>query len=396
MEDSDNSYLLNSNEKDTRWILFYTRLAGQIDLFFNAICTPVGILSNLAAYYIYSRPNLNHCNIGILSRCLCVINIITLFYALFIQQSYQLFGFDFSTYSDTSCQFLMYSRRLIRAFPPMMETLITVDRFVFIVLPCSLVARFLAQRANLAFIIYVIIFFYMLIHIENLYYYIHTSSVNDTASSSFIQHRHHPTNLTNRLCVAPYNIVLAGDVIMILLRSFIPITIMLILNWLIVRKLMNSRKVIAKNLIRSSNNILKRDSVCTTINKRNSTKREARLTKSIILMNVTFIIFNVPTSIVYAIRHAYLISDATTELDLIKLEFAWTIGFNLTTLYYASFFVLSLYFNKLFRVEARQIMHPPTAKVNPIISTTTAADSNISNANPILISFKNLNASSNA
>jgi ABC-type sulfate transport system permease subunit len=149
-------------------------------------------------------------------------------------------------------------------------------------------------------------------------------------------------------CTALPHIRLASDIILIVLRSFLPLTIMLVLNSIVIHRLQRPERRQAKR---------RRSGTCSQ-----AVSRDRRFSVTVLLMNLAFAIFNLPITLVYIVRHAYTDSwwldrkAPPSRLLLAKLDLAWSLSFNLTSLYYVLFAFLHMYFNKLFRREVMEIL----------------------------------------
>jgi hypothetical protein len=90
-------------------------------------------------------------------------------------------------------------------------------------------------------------------------------------------------------------------------------------------------------------------------------KKDFQFTKSVLQMNFIFMIFNIPTAIVYIIKDAYIYSSLTSDRETVHiqttfLKLVWSICFDFATFYYVIFVFLNYHFNKLFRKEVKLIL----------------------------------------
>lgn len=172
----------------------------------------------------------------------------------------------------------------------------------------------------------------MLVNSGNLFYYVKKSNYSK-----------------EKKCTGDMGIQLYSDLILILFRTIIPIFTMGILSILIIRKLSQINRIRKKaaSPYQAHRN-----------NSHGSAHKDHQFTFTVVSMNFVFILFNIPTTLVYIVRHIYLIiSKSNTDANLIaKMDLMWTISFNLGTLYFSSFFLLNTIFNKLFRAEVFKLM----------------------------------------
>jgi hypothetical protein len=299
------------------WETYYSNLSDEVDFHFNVILCPFGVIANLLAFLVFTRKRLNTTNMGFFYRMLTFTNITNLLFVLFFMEAKGLFGFDFYTHSNLSCEFIMYGRRLVRELNPMLEALLTTSRFLDVTFPY----RFGFMRknnANILLIVCTVMACYLLLNMTNLYYFV---------------------DREKQVCTASEGVVLASDIILIVLRSFLPLAIMFVLNSFLIRKLLSST----------------RTKQCQT------PKRDQRFSFTVILMNATFTVFNLPVTLVYIVKHSYLtfadhVGSEPSVVFLARLDFAWSMSFNVTSLYYVLFAFLHLYFNKMFRSEVARLV----------------------------------------
>src|SRR5690606_38056621 len=82
--------------------------------------------------------------------------------------------------------------------------------------------------------------------------------------------------------------------------------------------------------------------------------KDNQFTRTLLTLNLKFMIFNLPKALVYIVRDAYMFSgkvDDYFDVDLALIELFWFIAFNIATFYYIIYFFLNIYFNKLFHTE---------------------------------------------
>jgi hypothetical protein len=312
------------------WNVYYTNLTNTMNFYFFAFAMPIGALSNLLAFVTYSRKRLNKTNIGYFNRWIAFANIITLLFS-FMMNSGLYFPFDVNTFSTPSCQFIMYGRKTMRELSPMLEVLFTFDRYLNVVYPSK--SQFLKKNRNIFFMIMVITVILLLVNIENLYFYV------DTSHTQFVTVDNETKIYTSKSCTANQWITISSDLVVDSFRCFIPVVLMSVFSFLILRKLKQSSKV------RS------------TINRTQSSQesRDSQFTKTLIHLNACFIVFTMPIAIVYIIKDTYLYTFKA-DLTYFIMNFAWNVAFNFSTIHYVAFFFLNFYFNQLFRRECLTVM----------------------------------------
>jgi hypothetical protein len=346
-------------------IIYLADMTKQINTYFTYIFIPIGLISNLLTFMIYSSSKLNTnnnnnrsaitpkaTNMTLFGRFLAISNVITLLHYLLVIQSNLIFDFDFSTYSDESCRFLMYTRRSIHSLSPLVETMTVFDRFLSVV--CfnkkkkRVFKRFKSKKLGLFLLTALIYLIYLMLNVENLFYYVQTDILNYTLN-------HTNKRLQYKQCLATQNIELFAEVVLILFRSFLPIAFMIIFNALIIKELYKYSFIRRQQQQRKFKNETKKTS---TINIENSIKRDSKFTKNVIIMNSFFILFNLPTSIVYIVKNSlrFLYNNQIfykSKLFFAQIRFARMITFNFSIIYYVLFFWFNFYFNRLFRQQVK-------------------------------------------
>jgi hypothetical protein len=337
------------------WYLYYNQIASSINYYFAISMVPVGVILNGLAFLIASRKSLNKTNMGFFIRSLSTSNLVTLLFSLFFMQSRLLFNFDFYTYSDVSCRFIMYTRRSIRVLSPMIETLFTVDRFLAVMFPKKF--EFLKKNRNVLLSILVIVAIDLISNTLNAFNHV------EEISTQFVDSNGLTRMYSKKICTSSDAISFTSDVILIFMRVLIPLAVMGSLNFLICRKLVTSRQSIHSS-----------GSASIKANK------DRQFTKNLVLMNVAFIAFNLPKAITYFVKdiiHESVFNEGPFNAEEAKLTMYWYITFNISTFYYVIYFPLNVYFNKLFRREVlATICHVPH---NHISSDTFSATRKTSN-----------------
>jgi hypothetical protein len=316
----------------------YDQITKTIDYYFTLFAIPVGIIGNVFTFLIFSRRALNqNTSMGFFNRFLSMSNIITLCFIMFFMQSDLLFRFNFYTYSDSTCKFIIYTRRLIREASPTLEMLVCVDRFLVVIFPAKF--ALMRKNVNIFFVIIAILLVYSFLNIGNLFFEVRSEQFSILLSNKSV------LNITEKSCHAQTTeLELLSDIILIMLRSFLPLTVMFTLNAIIITKLHTNNK------FKTSKN-----------GESSKSKKDFQFTKSVLQMNFVFMIFNIPTAIVYIIKDAYIYSSFTSDREIVHmktlfLNLVWSISFDFASFYYVIFVFLNYHFNKLFRKEVKLIL----------------------------------------
>jgi hypothetical protein len=301
-------------------LVFYTRTSKQIQYFFIMYCTPIGIFTNFLTVLIFSRKTFhNQTNMGLYNMIIATSNIITLFYYMLVQESELVYGVNMYTQFDFACRFLNLLRRSIRQMTPLVECVVTTDRFLDVFYPNRF--RTLKTKRAILTIIICVYSFYICLNSVNLFYEIY-------------ERKSPITNQTVQICSGSKEIQFWSDIIATFLRTYFPMIIMIVFNVLIVYKLKKSKSKMATKKTTNSKNT-----------------KENRFTMCVTLMNLSFTLLNLPISIMYVIRNYYVnILDANNK-SMILINFYFDMFYLTATLYYMIFFFLNLFINQLFRKE---------------------------------------------
>ena len=277
------------------WSVYFSDLSHSINFFFLLFAIPIGVLSNVLAFFIYSRKRLNKCNVGFFNRCISVANAWTLLFILLMNSSL-FFPFDFNTDSNWICAFTMFARKSLRQLSPMIEVLYTFDRFLCVIFPGKF--QFLNKNSNIFGLIVIIFVFLMLTSLENVFYYVEVNN------SSYISVDNVTKYWISKSCTAAEAITLTSDQLVSAVRCFIPLITTSILGFLMVRRLNESSK------IRSSSHQCEK------------TSREHHFAMTRVFINIMFAVCNVPVAVMYIVKDAYYYTNKH-DMTYIWIEFVW-------------------------------------------------------------------------
>ena len=280
--------------------------------YYMIIPAPIGILTNAISVIVFCRKKLNQTNMGFYNVCIGISNIATIFYYIFVQNSKISFNVDLLTISDHACKMIYFFRRTVREISPAIETLLSLDRFLEVFYP----KRFpLMSKKKFIFALICIIYLILCaLSFENLLYYLDVSYSN---------------NKTTPRCTATSAVSNSSDIISSILRTYIPILLLVVFNALIIKKLSKSKTII----------------------KNRNQKREHEFTKTVISINLTFFILSLPEAVMYMIKIVFQTIIPSTNSTMVKIVFAFNMTYFVATSYYMVFFFMNVYFNKLFRSE---------------------------------------------
>ena len=192
-------------------------------------------------------------------------------YLMQIIVTYLQFGFDIYlvNISDLICKLCTYFNYSLAVVSPCLLSYISIDRYVSIKYPAK---RFSLRKTNTQIIFFMIVFIYNSIYYLPVFFISDFKAVTNTT-----------TNSTNLECVIDRE---TGKLIYLMdmfNRVIIPFGLMLISSILLIRELFKSRTRIVENFLAEENKTF---------------YSEIRLATTCICLNIIYILFNLPISII--------------------------------------------------------------------------------------------------
>ena len=296
-------YLLNTSDK--------------IDFYFNIISSSIGIPCNILSIIIFARLMKNKNNMGFLYIWQCSIDICILLFYLLIYRSNITFGIELRDENQFACKSVSILRSTILETSSWIAVLTTFDRFTFVLYGHFNRFRFLKSKRNLTCIIFGIFAILTLMNLINYFYYVDDKE---------------------RYCSTDITIKIPSDILFVLLRTYLPFTLMIIFNIIMIRR-----------IITTIINVSHQSSV---------SRKESQFTVAVIAFDLFYFILSFPQSlflIFYDINfysehfeenyifHAkyVVVSSVTTSLSLCEQTLSFLMYFT---------------FNKLFRKELLNII----------------------------------------
>lgn len=295
-------------------INYLNQLGAHFNRYFLISSAAFGIPSNLVAMFIFSRLAHKKTNMGFLYTWQASIDLAVLLITFFVARSSSVFlPFSLANLNDSMCKFVIFARRYILHASSWMPVLITFDRFTFVLYGHSRRFKFLKNKCFLVVIILIMLTLLAILDIPNLMFYL-------------------PANTSNPSCMADRNIVLSSDMISIVLRTYLPFLIMIVLNALMVHKIRESSRRTFKQ---------------TAVG-----RREYHFTLATMTYDAYFLIFNFPLSVFYIFYDINLYSGAFTDrLFAAKYSLANSAFINFSFCEQTLTIFMYVAFNKLFRNE---------------------------------------------
>ena len=276
---------------------------GDTILFYASILTIlIGIPGNIISILIFIKPCLNNrTNTGLLYTLLCALNLIVLLFNVFVKRSNIIFHYNIHLHLTSE----YFIDAILLQYLSWFQVIITFDRFIAVVFPIKGV-RIMSKK----WVLYSIILGIFIVIVGfNSFFFIRQKVFISTQISLFMQ------------------------IIKVLMKVLIPYLIMTILNFLVIIRLRKQKH--KSNLSQSQH---------TQAN--NSTNKSWRFTRNTILIDLIYLIFNLPAT-AYETYYIYISMRVTHPYFLLIFYML-----SLSQYIYSSFlFILFIVFNKIFRVE---------------------------------------------
>lgn len=297
---------------------YYQYVATQVDFYFTACLYPFGIVLNLFALCIYSRPRLNVTNMGLLYGVKSAVDIVLLM-TMFAINGKSLYGVDVVHLSEFCCKFFTWIRRWVIEVNALTYVLITLDRFMFIHFPGKYYS--VKKKSTMLVLFLTTCIFIALANLPNIWFTLQSQTNSTTNTTTY--------------CHASPQVSIASDIISIILRVYFPMLIMLTLNIIMIAG-MYEQKHRVNNAAHNAGHHHK----------------ERQFTFTVFFLNFAYFVFCAPVSvayIMYDINYYWfgdVSSDYMSKLAMI-LEITHNIGYSYSV--FSFFFTFSL--NRLFHKE---------------------------------------------
>ncbi|CAF0882315.1 unnamed protein product [Brachionus calyciflorus] len=309
----------------------------SIDFYFAVSTMPLGIILNSITLFIFLRKKFNHdTNVGFLYSVLCFLNTVALINKITIS-ILDFYEINSSNSNLISCQFQKIFVSVFLQFPSFAQVYITFDLYRSI---CMLNKKPTSKRKYL-----IIIFLTFLILLtSNSVYLSFFLKTNINESNKTIENT--SSIISNyTLCTGTRIADLIGDFVNVMLRDLIPFIIIFYLNLRITKTVFKSKMLLKTN---------------------KSLKRERYFAKSIIAINIVFLIIYLPWAISFIIYHAFHFIDyyyRTINIDLKTLDLIQAVTTGVSYLNNYSPFFINLIFNSIFRKEFHNVIFKKKKRV---------------------------------
>jgi hypothetical protein len=307
----------------------------KINYYFALAFPTTGLLLSLFSFYIFTRPSLNKTNMGFLYLCQTAIDTLVLVWFVFVSRSAHLFGYNMNVHSDLVCRLLTLLRRVVLHMSSWTSVYITFDRFLYVYYPSG--SKLVKKRKHTLLILLAIFACINVINMPNLFFYLDKSSNVTNSSNGAVQ------SLTaTGTCRAAPALQSFTDILSTAMRTWLPITLMISLDTLIIRKLREKKSILKAS---GGGGSAKKPS--------GKKKKEQHYTNNVILMNFLFFFFNGPIAVMFLVETIRVYSNAFVmrELERAVYDISYQIAVNLSFAYQTLSFFFYAIFNHLYRRE---------------------------------------------
>ncbi len=258
---------------------------------------------------------------------------------MLVSDSNSTFNIQLDLENNFACVTSVYFKRVVREMPPWIEVYLTTDRYFAVCHPQKFKA--IRQRKYINPICLIIFLILCILSIENFWYFIDkyvkaASQGVSTSQLGFKTYINVSNNFNISKCTSNEINAFFSDLISVALRVIIPGLLMSIFSFLIVRTVLKSKRRINVN-----------NSIPHHIGNKRS--RENSFTKTVIYMNIIFLLLNIPVTIMMILINFYF-NNYNILIDAI-IGNVFLITYDISNLYYSFRFSLNLIFNKIFQDE---------------------------------------------
>lgn len=299
---------------------YLTQFNTGLNLYFLIVTSSVGIPCNLVSIVVFAMLMKNKTNMGFLYTIQCLVDLFLILISLLFLRatSINLTTVGFDSLSDPMCRFFKFIRRYPVHLSAWMPVLITFDRFIFIFYGNLDKFKFMKKKLNLTIIIIVMFLVIAIVDIPNLMYYLPDRKIypNGTLGPATV-------------CTATFPVIFSSDMLSIFFRTYIPLSLMLFLNILMIRKIFNKSRA--------------------AINQTSLSRKEYQFTFAAMSFDAYFFCMNFPFSVFYVIYDINFYNGAFSGEFGALYSLLYTIFFNISFFEQSFSFFMYLAFNKLFR-----------------------------------------------
>lgn len=311
---------MNLSQESKVYIDELSRVSLWVNEYFSIVLASIGLPGNLLSMFVFLRLIGHKTNMGFLYTCQCVVDFAALLVNfLIIPGSSMLYGFNPMNEYDSVCKLAFFLRRFLFNMSSWMAVITAFDRFLFVIYNQRF--KMIRQQKSLVVIIVSTLIVLVLVNIPNFFY----SKPSPQQPG----------------CSASQGIKLSSDIVSITFRTYIPLTLMIVFNFMMVRNITKKRAAAASNTNKNANANTRRP------------RREHLFTVAVISSDFVFFITHIPLSIEYIVNDVYLYAGMLDSNPQAKAQnsLAFYVILQFACVDMMSSIFIYLTFNKLFRRE---------------------------------------------
>ena len=315
-------------------ILDLTQASLDLEFYACVVAANFGILSNILNIIVSMREKIQEIHLmGLYYTFMSIFNILSIVCTLYLSVFSQTIG-NAPLYSTSiyACLFIPYFTRVFNAMTPWLNVIISYDRIQ--AFNINYRKAFLYKKRNVKLMI---LFFVVLacgVNAANLFFHLETQTqVNPITNQTTTVH----------FCVASNLVTLIRDVIPILTRIVLPLLTQTVLNIILIKKMINYRKNVNLGLDDSR------------------LRKERRFTFTVVVMNVVFVIGEIPFILgiilinIYGYNPTTFISTTSSQSAI--ASFAYNVGvLSMMFVSYSLTFFVNFFTNKKYRLEVKKLL----------------------------------------
>ena len=306
---------------------YYNKLNTDISTYFVITSSAIGIPLNLINMIVFAKLMYQKTNMGFLCTCQASVDLALLLITLILARSSPfIFPVSLDSFSDPMCKFIKYIRRLPLHLSSWMNVIITFDRFVFILYGNGQKFKFMKKKSTLAAIITAVFLILAILDAPNLMFYLPSRTVSSNGTLG-------PATT----CTATFPVLMSSDMISIFFRTYVPISIMIFFNILMIRKIFHTNRA--------------------TFKQNSLSRKESHFTIAVMAFDAYFFLLNFPGSLFYILYDVNYYSGAFAANPEFGVLYNMILGImvNLSFCEQTFSFFTNLAFNKLFRQTFLQL-----------------------------------------
>ena len=227
------------------YIAYLNSLANSINLYFSMIAIPIGLVLNLLTIITFSRQKLRvSSTMSIFYISLAIYDCLSLGNSILFVQMLPSLGVKIVNFSELLCKLGNVWRKIATQCPSWVQLIMTFDRFRCVVYPHRF--KFLEDKRKLIALLVSLFFVIFLINSAYLAYYIY---LKPTTKTLFDPNTNTSINKTtfSLSCTASADLALITDITNVIMRSYLPFSLMLIFNISMTKRFLASKKNSLRN-----------------------------------------------------------------------------------------------------------------------------------------------------